>query len=160
MPVAFAAPPPAKSEMSEQQGAHLVLAFARILYANGQATEQTVAASERVGRALRLPLTVMPDWERIHMWTAPSLQDVGQCFDQIACVHMSGLLMRPHMGAGQDGFRDRDSKQLSDQQAAIGPVGVFRVVDQSITPSAHYFASSGIGSARLQFCCSPCLADF
>jgi hypothetical protein len=94
-----------------------------------------------------------------HMWTAADLQDVGQRFDQIACVHMSGLLMRPHMNAGQDGFRDTDSKQLSDQQAAIGPIGVFRVVDQSITPSAHYFASSGIGSARLQFCCSPCLAD-
>jgi len=26
-----------------------------------------------------------------HMWTAPSLQGVLQCFDQIACVHMSGL---------------------------------------------------------------------
>ena len=26
-----------------------------------------------------------------HMWTAPSSQGVGQCFDQIACVHMSGL---------------------------------------------------------------------
>jgi hypothetical protein len=28
-----------------------------------------------------------------------------------------------------------------------------------ITPSAHYLASSGIGSARLQLSCSPCLAD-
>jgi hypothetical protein len=27
----------------------------------------------------------------IHMWTAPSSQGVLQCFDQIACVHMSGL---------------------------------------------------------------------
>ena len=26
-----------------------------------------------------------------HMWTAPSSQGVLQCFDQIACVHMSGL---------------------------------------------------------------------
>jgi len=29
------------------------------------------------------------------MWTAPSLQGVLQCFDQIACVHMSGLFARP-----------------------------------------------------------------
>jgi hypothetical protein len=49
-----------------------------------------------------------------HMWTAPSLQGVLQCFDQIACVHMSGLSMRSHMNAGQDGFRDKDSKQQSD----------------------------------------------
>jgi len=46
-----------------------------------------------------------------HMWTAPSLQDAGQCFDPIACVHMSGLLMRSPMSAGQDGFRDESSKQ-------------------------------------------------
>src|ERR1039457_3245208 len=37
-----------------------------------------------------------------------------QCFDQIACVHMSGLFVRSHMNAGQDGFRDESSKQMSD----------------------------------------------
>src|SRR3954466_11446718 len=35
-------------------------------------------------------------------------------FDQIACVHMSGLFVRSHMSAGQDGFRDESSKQLDD----------------------------------------------
>ena len=29
-----------------------------------------------------------------------------QCFDQIACVHMSDLSSRSHMNAGQDGFRE------------------------------------------------------
>ena len=49
-----------------------------------------------------------------HMWTAPSSQGVLQCFDQIACVHMSGLLVRSHMNAGQDGFRDGSSKHKRD----------------------------------------------
>jgi hypothetical protein len=49
-----------------------------------------------------------------HMWTAPSPQDVLQCFDQIACAHMSGLFVRSHMNAGQDGFRDESSKQKGD----------------------------------------------
>src|SRR5476649_2375661 len=31
-------------------------------------------------------------------------------FNQIACVHMSGLLVRSHMNAGQDGLRDAGSK--------------------------------------------------
>src|SRR5258708_13764101 len=44
-------------------------------------------------------------------------------------------------------------------EGAIGSVGVSRVEDRLITPTAHYLASSGIGSARLQFSCSPCLAD-
>ena len=48
------------------------------------------------------------------MWTAPSSQGVLQCFDQIACVHMSGLLVRSHMNAGQDGFRDRVPNRISD----------------------------------------------
>jgi hypothetical protein len=48
---------------------------------------------------------------QLHMWTAPSSQGVLQCFDQIACVHMSGLLVRSHMNVGQDGFCDRGSKQ-------------------------------------------------
>jgi hypothetical protein len=82
-----------------------------------------------------------------------------QCFDQIACVHMSGLSMRSHMNAGQDGFRGTSSKQKCDLVVAITGIGVPRVMDRLITPSAHYLASSGIGSARLQFHCSPCLAD-
>ena len=44
-------------------------------------------------------------------------------------------------------------------EGAIAIFGVSRVVDRLITPSAHYLASSGIGSARLQSNCSPCLAD-
>ena len=44
----------------------------------------------------------------------PFLQGVLQCFDQIACAHMSGLLVRSHMNAGQDGFRDRGSRQHCD----------------------------------------------
>jgi hypothetical protein len=48
------------------------------------------------------------------MWTAPSSQGVCGGFDPIACVHMSGLLMRSHMNAGQDGFRDKGSKQSGD----------------------------------------------
>jgi hypothetical protein len=84
------------------------------------------------------------------MWTAASSQVALQSFDQIACVHMSGLLVRSHMNAGQDGFRDRGSKQSSDLEGATGSIGVSRVVDRMITPSAHHLASSGIGSARLQ----------
>ena len=60
-----------------------------------------------------LPWSSSPGLKRsqAHMWTAPSSQGVLQCFDQIACVHMSGLSVRSHMSAGQDGFRDTGSKQ-------------------------------------------------
>ena len=44
-----------------------------------------------------------------HMWTAASPQAFSANVDQIACAHMSGLLSRSHMNAGQDGFRDPSS---------------------------------------------------
>src|SRR5260221_7903408 len=44
----------------------------------------------------------------------PPCKEIRQCFDQIACVHMSGLFLRSHLNAGQDGFRDPSSKQVCD----------------------------------------------
>jgi uncharacterized membrane protein YjjP (DUF1212 family) len=48
--------------MSLQERSNLVLAFAKVLFANGQATEQTIGAAERLGRALRLHAKIMPRW--------------------------------------------------------------------------------------------------
>ena len=38
--------------MSLQERSDLILAFAKVLFANGQATDQTISATERLGRAL------------------------------------------------------------------------------------------------------------
>ncbi len=46
---------------------------------------------------------------KTHMWTARSSQGLAQRFNPIACVHMSGLFLRSHMNAGQDGFRNVSS---------------------------------------------------
>jgi uncharacterized membrane protein YjjP (DUF1212 family) len=53
--------------MTADERARLVLAFARVLYVNGQATEQTVSASERLGRALGLRATVTPLWGQLQL---------------------------------------------------------------------------------------------
>ena len=49
--------------MTLGQRCNLVLAFARVLYVNGQATEQTMAAADQLGRTLGLRAKVMPRWE-------------------------------------------------------------------------------------------------
>jgi uncharacterized membrane protein YjjP (DUF1212 family) len=46
--------------MKADQRANLVLAFAKTLYVNGQATEQMVDAAKRLGRALGLRTTIIP----------------------------------------------------------------------------------------------------
>jgi uncharacterized membrane protein YjjP (DUF1212 family) len=48
--------------MAMDERYNLVLAFARVLFINGQATEQTVAAAERLGRRLGLRVKLMPRW--------------------------------------------------------------------------------------------------
>jgi hypothetical protein len=128
----------------------------RLSVANSWKLQQLTSNSRRALKSNAKSRRAVPIF---HMWTAPSLQGVLQCFDQIACVHMSGLFVRSHMNAGQDGFRDKSSKQNGDLIEGHWKMRISLVVDRLITPSAHYLASSGISSARLQLSCSPCLAD-
>jgi uncharacterized membrane protein YjjP (DUF1212 family) len=48
--------------MSLQQHSYLILSFAQVLFANGQATDQTISATERLGRALGLRAKLIPRW--------------------------------------------------------------------------------------------------
>jgi hypothetical protein len=93
------------------------------------------------------------------MWTAPSSQDALQCFDQIACVHMSGLSMRSHANGGQDGFRDTSSKQLGDLKEGHCNhriVSRHGSIDHTICSLSCKFWHR-LSTAQLD--CSPCLAD-
>jgi uncharacterized membrane protein YjjP (DUF1212 family) len=51
-----------ETAMTAEQRANLVLSVARVLFINGQATEQTVNAAARLGRALGLSIAIMPRW--------------------------------------------------------------------------------------------------
>jgi uncharacterized membrane protein YjjP (DUF1212 family) len=53
--------------MKADQRANLVLAFAKTLYVNGQATEQMVDAAKRLGRALGLRTTIIPRWGELQV---------------------------------------------------------------------------------------------
>jgi uncharacterized membrane protein YjjP (DUF1212 family) len=53
--------------MTAHERADLVLAFAKTLYVNGQATEQMVDAAERLGRALGLRTTIIPRWGELEV---------------------------------------------------------------------------------------------
>ena len=53
--------------MTADQRANFVLAFARVLYVNGQATEQMVDAAKRLGCALGLRTTIIPRWGELQL---------------------------------------------------------------------------------------------
>ena len=53
--------------MTLEERASLVLAFARTLYVNGQATDQTLAAAEHLGGILGLRAIIMPRWGEVQV---------------------------------------------------------------------------------------------
>ena len=53
--------------MTAHERADLILAFAKGLYVNGQATEQMVDAAKRLGRALGLRITIIPRWGELQL---------------------------------------------------------------------------------------------
>ena len=53
--------------MEAGEQANLVLPFAKVLYVNGQATEETVSAAERLARARGLHATIMPHWGELQL---------------------------------------------------------------------------------------------
>ena len=53
--------------MTSDERCRLVLTFARTLFVNGQATDQTVAAAERLGRLLGLRVNLMARWGELQL---------------------------------------------------------------------------------------------
>jgi len=53
--------------MTADERCDLILAFARALFVNGQATDQTAAAAERLGRALGLRTSLLARWGELRL---------------------------------------------------------------------------------------------
>jgi uncharacterized membrane protein YjjP (DUF1212 family) len=53
--------------MSLQERSDLVLTFARVLHVNGQSTDETLAASERLGKSIDLRAKVIPRWGELQL---------------------------------------------------------------------------------------------
>src|SRR5882724_8559480 len=53
--------------MTLEERSSLVLAFSRVLYVNGQSTDQTLAAAERFGNALGFRTKIMPRWGALQL---------------------------------------------------------------------------------------------
>jgi len=53
--------------MTNEERLELILAFARVLYVNGQATDQVVAASRRLGNKLGVRAELLPRWGELQL---------------------------------------------------------------------------------------------
>src|SRR5262249_1741665 len=53
--------------MTLQERSELVLSFGRVLHVNGQSTDETVEATERLAQALRLHASIIPRWGELQL---------------------------------------------------------------------------------------------
>src|SRR6516225_4132918 len=53
--------------MTNEERLELILAFASVLYVNGQATDQVIAASRRLGNKLGVRAELLPRWGELQL---------------------------------------------------------------------------------------------
>jgi uncharacterized membrane protein YjjP (DUF1212 family) len=104
--------------MTLDERSNLVLAFARVLFTNGQATEQTVGAAERLGRALGLRAKVMPRWGELQLQS----DDKDACLFSQEAADPTGIDM-DRVASTMQAIEDVESGRLAPD-AAIKAIGV------------------------------------
>ena len=57
------------ASMTREERTNLVLAFARVLYVNGESTQKTLGVAERVGNSLGFRATIFPCWGELEVRT-------------------------------------------------------------------------------------------
>jgi len=53
--------------MTSEERSELILAFAKVLYVNGQATDQIVATIRRLGNKLGIKAELLPRWGELQL---------------------------------------------------------------------------------------------
>jgi uncharacterized membrane protein YjjP (DUF1212 family) len=72
MTPAVAIAPSLEARMTREESSNLILAFARVLFINGESTQQTLAAAERVSNYLGFRVRVLPRWGEMEVQTENS----------------------------------------------------------------------------------------
>jgi uncharacterized membrane protein YjjP (DUF1212 family) len=104
-----------------EERCNLVLAFARVLFVNGQATEQTLTAAERLGRALGLRAEVMPRWGELLIQAA---DQHGSLMSRVA-ADPSGVDME-RVALTTRAIQDIDAGQLAPAAALAAITAISR----------------------------------
>ena len=75
--------------MTLQGRSDLILALARVLFVNGQSTDQTVAAAERLGQTLGLHAEILPRWGELQL----EAQDGDTRLISVVAADPTGVVM-------------------------------------------------------------------
>jgi uncharacterized membrane protein YjjP (DUF1212 family) len=127
--------------MTPQSHCNLVLAFARALFVNGQATEQTMAAAKRLGRAIGLDAEVMPRWGEMQLQLA---DDGANRVSQVAADPVGVDMDR--VAATMTAIGDVEAGRLTPD-AALGAIGA--IAKAPPAPTWLFTLAAGAGAVAL-----------
>ena len=108
--------------MTLQERSDIVLAFTRLLYVNGQSTDDTLTAAERLSRHLGLRTTVIPRWGELELEAADETSE-----------HFSVATASPTAV---------DMERVASSTRAIDEIGAGRLAPSSALESAHSIAQT------------------
>jgi len=126
--------------MTPQEHYNLVLSFARVLYVNGQATEQTVAAAERIGRTLGLRSRLMPRWGELQL-----LKEDGAILISEASADPTGVHM-DRVASTMRAIEDVEAGRLAPDSA----VNAIKAISEAPpSPNWLFALAAAVGAAAL-----------
>lgn len=117
----------------------LILAFARVLYVNGQATEQTVGAAELLGRALGQRAEVMPRWGELRL----QVEDNG--VDLVSPADPTGVDMQ-RVAATMTAIEDVRAGRLAPDSAAAA---INAIAESPPAPTWLFTLAAAAGAVAL-----------
>ena len=127
--------------MTADERSNLVLTFARVLFVNGQATDQTVAAAERLARALGLRARVMARWGELELESGTN--------DHTLITHVeadpAGVDM-DRVASAMRAIEDIESGRLAPD-AAINTISAISSAPPA--PTWQFALAAGAGAASL-----------
>jgi uncharacterized membrane protein YjjP (DUF1212 family) len=127
--------------MTLDERSNLVLAFARVLFINGQATEQTVDAAERLGRTLGLRAKVMPRWGELQLQS----DDRDACLTSQVQAYPTGINM-DRVASTMRAIKDVESGRLAPD-ASIKAIGM--ISRASPAPTWLFALAAAAGAVAL-----------
>jgi uncharacterized membrane protein YjjP (DUF1212 family) len=127
--------------MTLQERSDLVLAFARVLYVNGQATEQMVRAAETLGDSLGLRAKIIPRWGELHL----QAEDKGASLFASIAADPAGVDM-DRVAATMRAIEDIVAGRLAPDKAVLALGKIARAPPAS---TALFALAAGAGAVAL-----------
>jgi uncharacterized membrane protein YjjP (DUF1212 family) len=127
--------------MTLQERSDLILSFARVLYVNGQATEQTVGAAEEVGRSLGIRATIIPRWGELEL----QVEDKGGSLFAVVAADPPGVDM-DRVASTMRAVRDLGSDRIAPD-ATMQALG--KIARAPPAPTMLFALAAGAGAIAL-----------